>query len=413
MQSHASRHVVSEHLCDRHTPGSAGTACSADAAASSTTTTAITEAYGRLCIPRLVAAIAQPGLPADDLATALHVLNTLLSTQESKVEAIAAGAPAALVAALLGLSGGEADESSAASTAEAEASQQQQQQRDRRQTLCCNTLEALAQLRQGRAAVRNSAGIQALTSALATVPAAAAAALKVRSATPQTTYTSSCAPRFDNCNSKPPACAAVRQAFVASPDGVASLQQSPVRVAAALVDALSRPSTPLAACRDAAAVLTGLASTDAGVVDACGAQVPAAMVVLARRMLRFDVGGGVAGAQSGSLTQAVLHAACECLGMICHHPDGKSQVRLAKGIEGARRAAWAVLLGPPAVASHAPSLSPALAAITDLFHPLVPPPFISPCGGAQVARRRPRTQGPGRVRPRLCRRRPRRQGALR
>jgi hypothetical protein len=40
-----------------------------------------------------------------------------------------------------------------------------------------------------------------------------------------------------------------------------------------LVDALGRVNTPLAAARDIAAALAGAAGTDAGVVEACGAQV--------------------------------------------------------------------------------------------------------------------------------------------
>lgn len=88
--------------------------------------------------------------------------------QEAKVEAISAGAAAVLVAPLLGL-GSTADSSITSSTA---ATLQQQ--------LCCNALEALSQLQQGRAAIVATAGLHALTSALTSVPAAAAAALKVR-----------------------------------------------------------------------------------------------------------------------------------------------------------------------------------------------------------------------------------------
>lgn len=96
------------------------------------------------------------------------------------------------------------------------------------------------------------------------------------------------------------------------------MQQSPVTVGAALVDALTRPATSLAACRDIAAVLASVSSTDSGVIDACACQVPAAMVRLARRVLPFKMEGD--GAQ---LVGEVLGEACACLRVICHHSDGK------------------------------------------------------------------------------------------
>jgi len=207
-----------------------------------------------------------------------------LISQESKIEAVAAAAPAALIGALLGVSNDDAASSN---------SQTLQQQ-----TLCCNALKAIAHLKQGRVAIVDNAGVQALTSALATVPAAAAAALK---------------------------------AFVASIDGIGALQQSPVRVAAALVDTLSRPGTTLVACRDIASVLAGMSSTDVGVLYACGAQVPAAMVSLTQRMLRLKVGGG---GSSTDVVLEVLSEACGCLQMICHHADGKvgGMFRLGEGL---------------------------------------------------------------------------------
>jgi len=75
MQSHASRHFVSEHLCDRHPAGAVAT--------SAAHSFEVTEAFGRRCIPKLLSALTQPDVDADNRTTALHVLNTLLSNQVS------------------------------------------------------------------------------------------------------------------------------------------------------------------------------------------------------------------------------------------------------------------------------------------------------------------------------------------
>jgi hypothetical protein len=40
------------------------------------------------------------------------------------------------------------------------------------------------------------------------------------------------------------------------------------------------------------------------------------MVALARRVLRFRLGG-----DGGGLLAEVIHEACACLRVICHHPD--------------------------------------------------------------------------------------------
>ncbi|GBF99370.1 hypothetical protein Rsub_12174 [Raphidocelis subcapitata] len=282
-QSHASRHAVSEHLADRHAPqGAAPPPGRAEAEA-------VTEAYGRRRIPRLVGVLTSPTASSGDRTAALHTLNTLLATQEAKAEAIAAGAPAALVACLLGLpsGGGRPEDGAAPSAAATEAAAAQQ-------WLCCTALGALAQLRQGRAALSGAVGLEALMSALATVPEPAAAALR---------------------------------AFSASTDGVAALRACPASACAALVDALGRVGTGLAAARDAAAVLGAVAAAG-GVLEACGAQVPAAVAGLARRVVRFPLDGA-----NGGLLRAVLAEACTCLRALSRDPEGKAQVRVAGGIE--------------------------------------------------------------------------------
>ncbi|KIZ05125.1 radial spoke protein 8 [Monoraphidium neglectum] len=246
---------------------------------------------------QLVPILSQPQLPADERVVALRVLNSQLANQEAKAEAVAAGAAAAVVALLLGVSGSEGPTNGCGGGSSAQAGGgsggSDGAGSDLQQQLCCNALEALCHLRQGRAAVVEKAGLHALTAALGSVPDAASAALK---------------------------------AFAMSADGVAHMQQSPARVVSSLVDALGRVNTPLAAARDIAAALAGAAGTETGVVEACGAQVPAAMVALAQRVLRFKLGG-----DGGGLLAEVLHEACACLRGICHHPDGKVPVMMHAG----------------------------------------------------------------------------------
>jgi hypothetical protein len=136
-----------------------------------------------LCVAVLCAWIMQGCWQAGNItgscmSNTQHLAITCMS-QEAKLEAIAAGAPAALVAVLLGLpaaaaAGGSGDGNNAmegqVSSDETVLAKQQR--------LCCNALEALAHLHQGRTAIVVTAGLPALTAALATVPAAAASALK-------------------------------------------------------------------------------------------------------------------------------------------------------------------------------------------------------------------------------------------
>jgi hypothetical protein len=104
--------------------------------------------------------------------------------QEAKAEAVAAGAAAAVVALLLGVSGSEGPTNGCGGGSSAQAGGgsggSDGAGSDLQQQLCCNALEALCHLRQGRAAVVEKAGLHALTAALGSVPDAASAALKVR-----------------------------------------------------------------------------------------------------------------------------------------------------------------------------------------------------------------------------------------
>jgi hypothetical protein len=107
-------------------------------------------------------------------------------------------------------------------------------------------------------------------------------------------------------------------------------------VSASLVDMLGRPTAPVAACRDAAATLAGISANDAGAIAACGAQVPAAMVTLARRMLRLLPLAAALGGPGDPILRDVLFHACRCLAVLAYHPDGK--VRACLGGGGRRHA---------------------------------------------------------------------------
>ena len=115
------------------------------------------------------------------------------------------------------------------------------------------------------------------------------------------------------------------------------MQCSPARVSASLVDMLGRPTAPVAACRDAAATLAGISANDAGAIAACGAQVPAAMVTLARRMLRLLPLAAALGGPGDPILRDVLFHACRCLAVLAYHPDGKVRACLGGGVGGTLR----------------------------------------------------------------------------
>ena len=103
------------------------------------------------------------------------------------MEAVAAGAAASLAGLLLGVGspGGDGGDSVAAGGADGKAAATVGAGRaageggsEQEQRLCCNALEALCHLQQGRAAVVEKAGLHAVAAALAAVPEAAAAVLK-------------------------------------------------------------------------------------------------------------------------------------------------------------------------------------------------------------------------------------------
>lgn len=224
MQSHASRHVVSEFLKDLHPDLSPPfpTEIIKDE---------IAEAYGRRGVKKLIDVLALPAdaLSHEDRAHALRVFKGLLSTQEHKTEAINEGA----AVPLCHLVGTSPD--------------------DEVRKLSCDCLASMAQILPGRNAIVAANGFEDLTKALKLSPEAAAGALRE---------------------------------FSKSNDGVALLNTVLDTVVPALVeliiDNLDKRIT-MKACENAAATLGGIATTDAGICSGLTHKVPACMVVLIDR----------------------------------------------------------------------------------------------------------------------------------
>ncbi|GIL61933.1 hypothetical protein Vafri_16299 [Volvox africanus] len=228
MQSHASRHVVSDFLKDLHPDLS-------EPFPKGVISDEVAEAHGRRAIPKLIAVLALPELPDDVRAHALRILNGLLSTQEHKTNAVAEGAAAPLCRLV-------------AESRDTEV-----------RRLSCNALASLAQVMAGRRSIVSVGGLAVLTDALQTTPEQAAGALK---------------------------------SFAASNDGNALLNEVRSSVVPALVELMQQPADPaftLAACENAAATLEGITRTDLGVLAALDAGVPACLVALAGRGLNGDL----------------------------------------------------------------------------------------------------------------------------
>eukprot|EP00877_Chromochloris_zofingiensis_P005522 jgi/Chrzof1/14971/Cz09g22200.t1 len=263
MASHASRHIVSEHLQDRHPwqgqPFPQGVIRDE-----------ICVAYGRRCIPKLVAVLDLPEneLPVSERIHCLKVLLPLLSTQEVKIDALSAGVCSPLVHHLQCTDSLEVRE------------------------LCCQALTSLAHMMPGREAIVRARGLDVLTNALLTAPDAAVTTLK-----------------------------AISQSI----DGSEYLQQSPARVVAALVDLIQRPSTSYEAAMEAVDTLAGVTTTEEGLIDALACEVPLCVVKLINRVVKHDLPGN-------ELLLGVLKGCAKCLRQLCHHADGKAQVREAEGI---------------------------------------------------------------------------------
>ncbi|PNW86246.1 hypothetical protein CHLRE_02g078600v5 [Chlamydomonas reinhardtii] len=228
MQSHSSRHVVSEHLKDLHPDLS-------EPFPKHVIEDEVAEAHGRRAIPKLVAVLALPELPDDQRAHALRVLNGLLSTQEHKTNAVAEGAAPPLCQLA------------------------SQCRDDEVRRLSCSALASLGQVMAGRNGIVAAGGLPVLTEALQTTPEQAAAALK---------------------------------SFAASNDGAAQLNLERAAIVPALVTLLSQPTDPaftLTAFSNALSTLEGMTRTDDGVLAALDGGVPACLVALARRGLEGDL----------------------------------------------------------------------------------------------------------------------------
>ncbi|KAG2485009.1 hypothetical protein HYH03_016212 [Edaphochlamys debaryana] len=228
MQSHASRHVVSDYLKDLHPDLS-------EPFPTEVISDEVAEAHGRRAIPKLIAVLALDELPDDKRAHALRVFNGLLSTQEHKTNAVAEGAAAPLCRLV-------------------------SQCRDEEvRRLACSALASLAQVMAGRKGIVAVGGLAVLTEALQTTPEQAAGALR---------------------------------SFAASNDGNALLNEARSSVVPALVGLLDQPCDPaftLAAFENAVATLEGMTRTDDGVLAALDADVPRCLVATARRGLTGDL----------------------------------------------------------------------------------------------------------------------------
>lgn len=268
MQSHASRHVVSERLKDLHPDLS-------DPFLKEIVKDEISIAHGRRGIQKLIAVLAlEPSeLSDDERAHALRVFIGLLTTQEHKTDAIAAGAAQPLTRLT-----------------------NESQSVDVRR-LSCECLASMAQVRAGRQAVVDAAGLEALTHALTTTPEAAANALRQ---------------------------------FSASTDGAAFLSRLHDDMVPALAALIQSPSgasgvTPMA-CQNAAETLAGIAVNDQGVIACLTHHVPKAIVHLLDRCLSGDI------KLEASMTTCAESCA-NCMEQLAHHAYGKTALREAGSIK--------------------------------------------------------------------------------
>lgn len=272
MQSHASRHVVSEHLKDLHPNQSSPfpTGIVKDE---------IATAYGRRGIRKMIDVLA---LPASELspdesqrAHALRVFNSLLCAQEQKSDAISQGAALPLTTLVTTSKDPEVIR------------------------LSCEALGSLVQVFAGRAAVLKAEGLPALTDALTTSPEAAAGAIR---------------------------------RFVSSNDGVLTLMAHPsllgliVTALVGLAGRLKEGSVTTRAYENAAAALAGLSTTDQGVAACLANEVPQVIISLLNRGLEGDL------RYEPSLMD-LIEQCCACLAQICHHPEGRKAVREQRGIQ--------------------------------------------------------------------------------
>uniref|UniRef100_A0A061SGA4 Radial spoke protein 8 n=1 Tax=Tetraselmis sp. GSL018 TaxID=582737 RepID=A0A061SGA4_9CHLO len=219
MQSHSSRHYVSEFLKDRH-PN-----LDPPDAHKGVIPTEVAVAYGRRGAAKLVQVLALRGgeeIPHEEHAHCLRVLLRELPTQELKAQAVWEGAPASLVA--LGRS------------PSAEVRQ-----------LSCRALSSLCQLRSGRAATIAAGGIEMMTETLWDTPVEVTAAL------------SSLTADLASC---------------------AAAMGSGAGVVRNLVRLIEDEAVAVEAKENAVATLEHIVGSDAGIMDALRSHVPRAVVRL-------------------------------------------------------------------------------------------------------------------------------------
>ena len=270
MQSHASRHVISERLEDLHPDRSAPFP-------KGVIKDEIAVAYGRRGIQKLIDVLSLPDeeLPDESKAHALHVLNGLLTTQEQKLDAISIGAVPTL-------------------THLVESSLNAQVVK-----LSTEALGSLVQVSQGRKAVMTRGSLVALSEALKKTPEAAAGAIR---------------------------------RFVSSNEGVLLLMAEPSilgLLVAALV-ALSERGTSddinINSYVNAAAALASIGTTDGGIISSLENNVPSVVVALINRGLTGDL-------RFETKLNDLLEAGASCLSQCCHLPDGRRVVREAGGVD--------------------------------------------------------------------------------
>lgn len=266
MQSHASRHVVSEFLKDLHPyldPPFPKEVIKDE----------IAVAYGRRGTHKLIAVLSLEELPDDDRAHCLRVFNSLLTTQETKLDAVSDGAVPALLQLVASAQSFEV------------------------RRLSCESLASLNQVLQGRQALVEDGGLPVLTGALQTTPEASAGAFRVMA---------SCM------------------------DGVILLMSHLELVVPALTYMINNAPTDksiftLKACENAAATLAGITTKDEGIIQALESHVPRCIVNLAVRGLAGDF-------KFENEVMGMLEQCSYCLQQLSHHAMGKTAIREADGI---------------------------------------------------------------------------------
>ena len=272
MQSHASRHWVSEHLKDRHPDLSAAHVPYKNGSTQTVDVipTEVAISYGRRSVSKLVDVLKLSGeteIPHTEHAHCLSVFIKELSTQEYKTQAISYGACEPLVV-----------------LADAVAPEVRQ--------LSCKALTSLCQMPSGRQATIAAGGIETLTETLWETSIEATETLAM--------LTSDLA------------CAT-------------AVMQAEIGVVANMVKLINDDSIPMKAKEHAAVTLEHILVFDDGIMDCLKSHVPKAIVQLIAKAVTEEELKGPKG--------TALRVACaSCLARLCHHTYGKVQVQEQAGI---------------------------------------------------------------------------------